>query len=94
MKLCLSAERGLNTENEKFKASRVVTGSPKKKHLVSVNMRGSFARGMVTFLATAYKLGVCVRYVMFVTICVLFSLLRVIKTVSRYRCLSKPYLCT
>lgn len=46
----LSAERGLNTETKQFKASRGVDGSPMEKLLVSVNMRGSFARGMVTVL--------------------------------------------
>jgi hypothetical protein len=37
-------------ETKQFKSSREVTGSPKKKHLVSFNTRGSFARGMVTIL--------------------------------------------
>jgi len=32
----------------RFKGAPTV--SPKKKHLVSVNMRGTFARGMVTIL--------------------------------------------
>jgi len=37
-------------EKKQFKASSEVAGSPMKKLLVSVNMRGSFAQGMVTNL--------------------------------------------
>jgi hypothetical protein len=50
MKLRLCTETGLNTETKNFKASCEVTISPKKKLLVSMNMTGSFARGIVKIL--------------------------------------------
>jgi hypothetical protein len=53
MKLRLCTARGLNTEKKNFKASREVTVSPNKNLLMSMNMRGSCARGIVKILGYA-----------------------------------------
>ena len=68
-------------ETKQFKASRMVNGSPMKKNLVSINMRGTFARGMVTILGYGIQSwSVCaLRYVCYD----LHTFFLLINTVSR-----------